>query len=741
MRPTGPPRHPPSRFRLAEWEVLTTDGTLRRGEEVQRLEPKVMEVLQLLMEHPGEVLGKDLILERVWEGAFVEETALARCISEIRQALGDDFRSPRYIETIPKRGYRLIASVEPVEPTSKPSAAGRRPGFPKRNGLITWSGLVTVSLLALLIAIWPNASSERYRLLVIPPDTHTTYGQGSPSDEQLAFAIGWASDLIDGFAPVETARVVPIYSAQTQAAEIRAGGEPEDDVAYYLGSVVEWSSEDDARLSVRLIEIEDLRLGRTREMQVWTEHFEGVLDDTVQVREAIVRRVLAEMGQPVADSETAERDLFVGRDREFASYVTGLGFKEHCDFSRKHLEEARYWFERAAHLQISDDYDPATCEPETVDPQLACAYAELAQTLLRLDLNYVRGDAVRDCASLLIGASQEAAQAALPDQRLLCLDLAIADWSYLARGDFETAAELYRQAKNRFPARPATLDALGHALRKTGQLRQGAEALKNALFLDPENARLAEELAETYRALRDFDNAAYYFDQAVSIATRIDCGPNFHAIGERAVNEFARTGSVPRMAAVLRGSPGTDSPRLAPYWVALSLLAGNPQAALERLAKVDLASTTVFDRHLLATSELTALRILGRDEELEEAARRALDLAESQIARSPELPFHHSYRGLYQAFRGRHEEADRSFEAARSRAQTDHYTKGRFLELEAMGDAVLGRDAAALRKLSQLLGTQYMHSITRAHLQYDPIWSFLSDREGLADLVDRPLEP
>ncbi len=103
-------------FRLGEWTVRPTRGRLRGGGKRKHLSPQQMVVLVELAVRAGEVVSKEELLESVWDGAAVEEGALARCVSELRSALGDDAKAPRYIQTIPTRGYRLIAGVEPEEP-------------------------------------------------------------------------------------------------------------------------------------------------------------------------------------------------------------------------------------------------------------------------------------------------------------------------------------------------------------------------------------------------------------------------------------------------------------------------------------------------------------------------------------------------------------------------------------------------------------------------------------------------
>lgn len=98
-------------FQLGEWCVQPQINSVRKNGTEIHLEPKVMQVLALLASHPGEVITKERLLDAVWPGIFVGEDVLTRSISEIRRALQDDARSPRFIQTIPKAGYRLIMPV------------------------------------------------------------------------------------------------------------------------------------------------------------------------------------------------------------------------------------------------------------------------------------------------------------------------------------------------------------------------------------------------------------------------------------------------------------------------------------------------------------------------------------------------------------------------------------------------------------------------------------------------------
>ena len=106
-------------FRIGPWELDCQLGTLISGQSRQRLPPKLIALLQQLAQSPGQLVTREHLLATVWDGAVVNEEAVSRAIAELRQALGDEARQPIYIETIPKRGYRLIQPVEPVDKVTR----------------------------------------------------------------------------------------------------------------------------------------------------------------------------------------------------------------------------------------------------------------------------------------------------------------------------------------------------------------------------------------------------------------------------------------------------------------------------------------------------------------------------------------------------------------------------------------------------------------------------------------------
>jgi len=105
-------------FRVDRWLVQPNLNTISYNGTTVRLEPKVMSVLVCLASAPGETLPKDQLLKRVWADTFVTDDVLIRSISELRRVFADDARAPRFIQTIAKRGYRLVAPVGPADRNS-----------------------------------------------------------------------------------------------------------------------------------------------------------------------------------------------------------------------------------------------------------------------------------------------------------------------------------------------------------------------------------------------------------------------------------------------------------------------------------------------------------------------------------------------------------------------------------------------------------------------------------------------
>lgn len=155
-------------YGIGDWTFAPAANELRRGAERRRLEDRAARTLELLCARPGEPVAPEAIVAEVWNGRSQSPNSLAVVIGDLRRALDDDARRPRYIETVAKRGYRLIAPAPP--PSSAPT---RR-----------WLPLAVLLLLAATLAGWwlTRPATEAVRVAEVVNAT------GDPAYDPLARA-------------------------------------------------------------------------------------------------------------------------------------------------------------------------------------------------------------------------------------------------------------------------------------------------------------------------------------------------------------------------------------------------------------------------------------------------------------------------------------------------------------------------------------------------------------------------
>ena len=115
-------------IQFENFQLDSADRQLRRGGETVELSSRYFDALALLVAEQGRLVSKDRFLDEVWRGVPVTDEALTQCIKTLRRQLGDDASNPRFIETVPKHGYRFIADVRAsnaVSSQAAPSASGR----------------------------------------------------------------------------------------------------------------------------------------------------------------------------------------------------------------------------------------------------------------------------------------------------------------------------------------------------------------------------------------------------------------------------------------------------------------------------------------------------------------------------------------------------------------------------------------------------------------------------------------
>jgi DNA-binding winged helix-turn-helix (wHTH) protein/Flp pilus assembly protein TadD len=210
-------------FQLGDWRVDLASGELRRGDERRELEPQTAKLLGYLAGRAGEVVSKAEISEALWPGMVVTEDALSRAVWKLRQALGDQAKAPRYLETLSKRGYRLIAVVEDADDGGK---IGSRWTKIAENPAFIPALILAISLA--LIPAWfafrpaPVEEAAAGRVAALTARAEDFYAQITPDENEAARRLFEEALRLD---PDHAPALAGLANTQIQAAIRWPGGE------------------------------------------------------------------------------------------------------------------------------------------------------------------------------------------------------------------------------------------------------------------------------------------------------------------------------------------------------------------------------------------------------------------------------------------------------------------------------------------------------------------------------------
>jgi len=169
-------RAPGKPFRVGDWLIEPAMGQASRGDTTVRLRPQLVDLLEQLALRPGQTVSKDDLLDAVWADKYIADAGVARCIAELRQLFGDDPREPAFIQTVPKRGYRLVA---PVAFVGEPALAAA--GVPEETG----AGAVQSAVPAL------PETPETVARVEVPPAAFTPFEGQAGARRTRRFSRAW----------------------------------------------------------------------------------------------------------------------------------------------------------------------------------------------------------------------------------------------------------------------------------------------------------------------------------------------------------------------------------------------------------------------------------------------------------------------------------------------------------------------------------------------------------------------
>jgi TolB-like protein/DNA-binding winged helix-turn-helix (wHTH) protein len=510
------------------WAVRPMLGTLEGPGGTAHLEPKVMAVLKCLAERPGEVVTRDQFIERVWGGRIVSDEVLSRCISQLRIRFDDDPHQPRYIQTVPKIGYRLVASVEPspTAPATVEAAAGAESATAasQASGGTTrrWYGLGLAALLLVVILFVLNLDPSARRA----PDAP---GSDSPSIAVLPFvnrsddggndyfSDGLTEELIDRLAHVPGLRVV----ARTSAFAFKNHHEDVRHIAERLG--VTFVLEGHVRKDDDRIRITAQLVDAKRGFHLWSQRFDTQLRDIFAVQDEIARSIVAELRPRLAGSD-AEDTATAPPTEVMPAYEL--------------LLQARYHLKRREEGPIRRSIELFEQALE-LDPGFGAAWLGLASAYALLP--YYSGEDVEEMAARAV-VTLEQGMARNPALRHEAWDLLA--FLHLSRWEWIEAEQDFRSALATSPNDSNLHQWYSQQLARVGDTEGSLRYALAAKKLDVLSPVVNYRLAVAYLWVDDDKRALQQFELARELGMDPMSNPNPYLVLLVRLGEYDKVGAI-----------------------------------------------------------------------------------------------------------------------------------------------------------------------------------------------------
>jgi serine/threonine-protein kinase len=525
------------------------------------------------------------------------------------------------------------------------------------------------------------------------------------------FAPGLTEEISSRLAAVDGLGVISRISADQYAGSAKTARQIGDElqVAYILRGSVQWAANGSGPSRVRilpnLIRVED-------DTQIWTEPYEGSVDDIFQVQSEIAASVAAQLGSRLAGSgpEEAAKDRPTPSLEAYQAYLRGL------HFARRPVYTLENWS-----LAVEGFSDAV----ET-DPDFAFAWAWLARAHsiiihLGLDITDERRQLALRAIERAIELSPET-----PEIRL-----AQGYYHYWAEKDYDLALSQFAVAESRLPDHYEVLEGKGYVLRRQGRWAEAVASLEEAFELNPRDAAMAAEVAEAHTSRRNYDEAIRWYDRSIALDPE-----QVWAYASKASAVRLRDGDLAAARATLEKMPPSDDTQAAWAWFWQEYYEGEPELAMARLTP-DLGPW-------LQSWEWTEPAALLRAQAQELAgdlagARDSYLLAEEllrgELARQPDDARRLSSLGLALAGLGRDEDA---IHHARRATELMPISRDAMAGASHLADLALvytrtGRHEEALATTAELLSQPSL--ISPPLLRLDPRWRPLAAEASSGQLA------
>lgn len=480
-----------ARLRIGKWEVEPRRNLISCPEGTVRLEPKVIEVLAHLARRPGEVISREELLAAVWPNVVVGDETLTQAVNKLRRSLGDDAHVPSYIETVSKRGYRLIAPVAPA-PASTPASSP-----PARRRRWPWlaASLVGGIFLAALLSIdarWPitvddvPGSRGSLPIVAVLPLANQT---GDPGRDY--FYNGVTEDIISALGRFSGLRVISRGSVEQYKDSVPSAQAIRDALgARYVvtGSIRESNGE--LRVGVELSDAEG-------GVVLWTERFVGTGADVFRIQDQVVTSIVGHLAVKVTKQERERAAL--KRASSLEAYDLVLRARPLRRESRASNRKAREMLAQAL--------------------QLAPGYAEAHVQLASAEVFQIEAGWVQDPLDKLANVEKRVLAAlAIDDPGANARAHGLLGYVYAMRGQFDQALVEVDRAVALNPSDTFAIRARGFALLYVGRTDEAIAALETARRFDPgyDSADAALGLALAYYTNKGYPQALAAVNLAIA---------------------------------------------------------------------------------------------------------------------------------------------------------------------------------------------------------------------------------
>ena len=474
------------------------------------LPPRVFDTLVALVAERGNLVEKDRLMQTVWPDAVVEENNLSQAISLLRKVLRDGEDGFRYIETVPKRGYRFVAPVREVEVENPEDEAGGSPSKPvsataqrapsssggasafagrarRFRGMLAVFGVAVLVLAGIWFAIWRARLRNQAGLVAIRSIAVLPLQNFSADAEQEYFADGMTDELITDLAQVHELRVV----SRTSVMQYKGTHQLLPQIGRDLGvdAVIEGSvvrSGNRVRITAQLIRTDS-------DSHLWAKSYEGDMKDILSLQASVAEAITNEVKLNLSSAERNRLQRPAVNPEAYEAYLRGRFFWNRRDDAG--FKKAVEYFNQAI----------------AKDPDFALAYAGLADCYILMVLDSPDPEKMAQAKAAALKALAIDDHLAEAHTSLAAVKIFL-DWDWVgAESEFKRAIDL---SPNYAPAHHWYGNIL---LGPLGRHEEAIAELKRAQSLDPLSLIISTDVGYASYLARRYDEAFAQYQKVLAM--------------------------------------------------------------------------------------------------------------------------------------------------------------------------------------------------------------------------------